>query len=71
MATYANRDGGNIFVGVRRLCHDTGLSRATVLRAQAELQRAGMLIVTRSGGGRGRPTTYRLTVEATQLMVSP
>ena len=66
MATYADRDGGNIYPGVDRLCRDTGLSRAAIMRAIAVLRDEGVLEVTRPGGGRGKPTIYRLVLGGNQ-----
>jgi len=43
MATYADKQGGSIRPGVKRLTEDTGLSKASVDRALAELREAGLV----------------------------
>ncbi len=66
MALYADSDGTNIYPGVDRLRRDTWMSRATVMRAIAVLRDEGVLEVTRPGGGRGKPTIYRLVLGGNQ-----
>ena len=66
LATYAKRDGSNVFPSVERLARETEQGRRTVLRHLALLRDVYRLIgrIAR-GGGRGRrgvTSRYQLTV---------
>lgn len=71
LATYASRDGADIFPGEARLAHDVGVSVRTVRRHLTHLVAAGLLLRLSHGGGRrsrrgpsrGRPfAEYRLSL---------
>lgn len=71
LATYAKRDGSNVFPSVERLARETEQGRRTVLRHLALLRDVYRLIgrIAR-GGGRGRrgvTSRYQLTVPADLL----
>lgn len=71
LATYASRDGSDIFPGEARLAHDVGVSVRTVRRHLTHLVAVGLLLRfshgggrrSRRGPGRGRPfAEYRLSL---------
>jgi len=59
MARYMN-GGGEVRVGVPRIARDSKVPERTVKYARHELERLGILVVARPGGGRERPTEYRI-----------
>ena len=60
MAPYAHADGNGIDVGVKTIARDANLRPRSVQYALRELERLGVLLVVRPGGGAYRPTVYRL-----------
>jgi hypothetical protein len=60
LANYANRDGG-CYPSVAALVGKTGLSRRAVQDGLRQLEALGE-IVTARGGGRRRPSEYRITL---------
>ena len=52
---------GEVEVLLPRLARDLGVSLSTVKRARRELLKAGELVEVERGGGRGRPSKYRVT----------
>lgn len=61
LATYADRDGGSLFVGRTRLENETGLSRSTCRRAIRKLEELGELVTLVHGFG-DKPSRYRITL---------
>jgi len=55
---------GEVAVTRKRLAMALGVSMPTVSRALRELREAGEITVVSEGGGRGRPTRYRITAIA-------
>lgn len=66
MATYGDRDGTRISVGIERICTDTGLGEATVRKAIKAGTRTKYLARDmrghRLGDGSARSSEYHLTV---------
>jgi hypothetical protein len=60
MAPYAHADGNGIEVGVATIARDAKLRVRAVQYALRELERLGVVLVVRPGGGAYRPTAYRL-----------
>ncbi len=52
---------GEVEVLLPRLARDLGVSLSTVKRARRELIKAGELVEVERGGGRGKPSKYRVT----------
>lgn len=61
LADCANDEGENIYPSVGRVERETGASSSTVREALADMEAAGLLVVTECGDGnkRGRSTTIR------------
>jgi hypothetical protein len=65
LAVYADKDGGNIFPGERKIMRATGMSQRTVRRAMAALRDAGVIVQVGKGNGmRGIAGSYRLAEPA-------
>ncbi len=64
LSLHMNERGGSAFPSLQTLANESGLHRATVCRALAELEALGWLSRT-PGGGRGRSTVYRATAPET------
>lgn len=63
MATYARRDGTQIYPGIATLAVACEMSYRTVLNAVSDLQRLGLVEqVADHGGAMGRYDSYRLTL---------
>lgn len=58
IANHADRQGGSSFPDIQTICLETRMSRSAVLRSIKSLEARGDILVTRSGGGRGRPNVY-------------
>lgn len=61
LATYADTDGRNVFVGRTRLERETGLSRSTLRRAIRKLEDLGEVETLSQGAGRDS-SRYRITL---------
>jgi hypothetical protein len=59
MADHADHDGNNVYPGVPLLAWKTGYTTRQVRRILAILQRKGLIVVEKPGGGR-RTTRYRM-----------
>lgn len=61
MASYADPDGTNVFVSLKRLADDCGMTKETVITARESLEAKGLLqCVYRGGRGRGNSSRYRV-----------
>lgn len=63
MADRADHDGGHIYPAIERVARMTRQSVRTVQYQVRKMQARGWLIVEREGGGRGKPTAYRIPIE--------
>jgi len=54
VANHASARGGNVYAGLTRLAHESRVHRATVIRALAELEQIGELLVYPHQGVAGR-----------------
>lgn len=59
MAAKSTQDG-KVKLPVKRIMHLTGLGEAQVRRCFRTLEEQGFLIVLERGGGKSKPTTYRV-----------
>jgi hypothetical protein len=64
LALYGDEDGGNIYPSIDRLAREIDVHRTGVMLKLKELRSLGVLVVERKGGGRRRPTLYRLVIDA-------
>jgi hypothetical protein len=64
MVLSGDRNGGNIFPSLARVAWRIGVSPRKVWSDVQELRALNVLVVVRPGGGRKRPTEYRLNAEA-------
>lgn len=60
LADFADRFGGNIYPAVGRVCRECGVSDRHVQRTIAKYVSTGLLVLVRAGGGRNRPSQYRM-----------
>lgn len=63
LSLHMNERGGSAFPSHTTLARETGLHRATVIKALGDLEARGY-VEREPGGGRGHTTTYRATVPA-------
>ncbi len=63
LAEHADPDGTNCWPSVKTIATMTRQSERTVQYHFRKLQERGWLLVTEAGGGRNRPTRYRMPVE--------
>jgi len=68
LADVANDDGSSIYPSIFTVASEAELSERQVQRVMEEFRKAGLLIVVRPGGGRNRPTEYRLDLEAIEKL---
>ena len=64
LADVAREDGSKIYPSVATVASESELSERQVQRVLEEFRKEGLLIVVRKGGGRNKPTEYRLNLSA-------
>lgn len=60
MASYADSDGAGVFVSVKRLAENCGMTKETVIAARRSLEAKHLIRCTHVGGGRKNPSRYRI-----------
>lgn len=68
MADHADHEGENVRPSVALICHKTGYSRSTVLKAQARLRDLGILEVVEMRQAEGRPTLYNIDADSMPML---
>src|SRR5262245_17091093 len=62
MADHADHEGRNVRPSVELVAWKTGYEERQVRRIIRSLEQDGLLIVVKTGGGRKRPTEYRINL---------
>lgn len=69
-ADHADHNGEHIYPGIQLIAYKTGYSRRQAQEITRQLVADGLLVVTLTGGGRGKATEYRLDFSAASLKAS-
>ena len=67
LADHAADDGSRVYPSVDRLAGKCSMSESSIHRRLGELRDLGVLEVVAKGGGRGKPTQYRLNLKGARL----
>lgn len=68
LADHAGDDGGEIFPSVERISSECELSERQVQRTLKSMVEAGLLMVTKPGGGKGNTTHYDMDLAAIEAL---